>query len=127
MQRTNWRPSAHRKASYTSQLSSQLTSSKGLLTVLSLIASVFVFTFTLNLSKRIITWTIPLVEYYRASPHGLLLLWLATVVTAVPPVKGFASCVFVAGCVFGGWTGYVKRDFLHYFGVLRADVCEVGS
>jgi uncharacterized membrane protein YdjX (TVP38/TMEM64 family) len=48
----------------------------------------------------------PLAASWRAHPFGWLPIWLATFVTAFPPVIGYSTCVTVAGFVYGfplGW------------------------
>jgi uncharacterized membrane protein YdjX (TVP38/TMEM64 family) len=48
----------------------------------------------------------PLAASWRAHPFGWLPIWLATFVTAFPPVIGYSTCVTIAGFVYGfplGW------------------------
>ncbi|KAK4152415.1 hypothetical protein C8A00DRAFT_16267 [Chaetomidium leptoderma] len=57
-------------------------------------------------SSRLFAALAPLAASWRAHPLGWLPLWLATFVTAFPPVIGYSTSVTLAGFVYGfplGW------------------------
>ncbi|MCJ1479007.1 Vacuolar protein sorting-associated protein 53 [Lambiella insularis] len=57
-------------------------------------------------NERIFAWLEPIAEKWKNLNGGWLILWAMTFVTAFPPVIGYATCVTLAGFVYGfpnGW------------------------
>ena len=55
----------------------------------------------------IFTWLQPIAEKWKSLKGGWLILWAMTFITAFPPVIGYATCVTLAGFVYGFPDGYV--------------------
>ncbi|KAF2157765.1 hypothetical protein K461DRAFT_273991 [Myriangium duriaei CBS 260.36] len=61
----------------------------------------------LAFSKKIFAALVPLVERWRESKVGWLVLWLLVIVVSFPPMIGYSTCFTMAGFVFGVWKGYL--------------------
>jgi uncharacterized membrane protein YdjX (TVP38/TMEM64 family) len=69
--------------------------------VISLVLSILALIY----SEAVFAWLTPVSEKWKALPGGWVILWVATFLTAFPPMIGYSTCVTLAGFVFGmqGW------------------------
>ncbi|PNS19100.1 hypothetical protein CAC42_1836 [Sphaceloma murrayae] len=58
-------------------------------------------------NERIFAGLVPLVERWRSSPVGWLILWLVVFAVSFPPMIGYSTCFTLGGFVFGVWKGYL--------------------
>ncbi|MCJ1446882.1 MAG: Tlg2-vesicle protein [Stictis urceolatum] len=69
--------------------------------LVSLVGSILVFVY----SEQVFGWLRPIADKWKDMTAGWVLLWVATFLTAFPPLIGYSTCVTLAGFVFGmkGW------------------------
>ena len=58
-------------------------------------------------NHQIFAWLAPVAKRWRDWRAGWVILWIATFVTAFPPMIGYSTCVTIAGFVYGFPNGYV--------------------
>lgn len=62
----------------------------------------------LAFNRKIFAALTPLVEKWRHSRTGWMVLWGLVVLVSFPPLIGYSTCFTLAGFVFGVWKGYVS-------------------
>ena len=65
--------------------------------VLLFVVTILFFVF----NERILRWLEPLAENWKNLKGGWLILWFMTFTVAFPPLIGYATCVTIAGFVYG--------------------------